>query len=662
MKNSPFLICFLALTSLFAPKNSFASDDNVKFGKIAPIEFEIKTCPIDSNAHAYYLFDKGNSLFEYVAGGFQIKYFRHFRIKIIDKAGFDLATISIPYYRNSNSEGRVSNLKACTYNMENGKLVKSPLEKSAIFDEVTTKYWNQKKFALPNVKEGSIIEVSYSISSNVLWNLPGWDYQKYIPVMQSNYEVRIPEYFNYNQFHRGYIFPKTNTSNESTTITLDGGLIKNISERMYTYDIKEIPAFPVGEELTTPQNYIGRIEFELGSFQVPGSVYKDFTTNWSDVNNLFLESDDFGLRLKLNGHMKEDAQAIMSSSTTELEKMQKALQLIKSKMKWDNTNSCWCSASLKKTFDTGVGNAADINLNLVALLTEMGMKSSPVVLSTRDNGMIHPSSPSINQMNYAIAQCKIDTTIYLMDATDKYSEIDVLPSRCLNDKGWAVDNDLTGWVPLLKTKKSIEKVMYILDFLPEGKFTGEIAMSNKEYKALSKRNKIKEYESEEKYIEKIQENNSGLTINEYSFKNLDTLGVDLTTNYKVEISNRVESAGDLFYFSPLFFDAYEKNPFSLEKREYPIEYPYPIVESVIVQINLPEGYKVESLPQSVNVTSLEEGCKFSYKTSVEGNKIMVLSNLQINKTIIPGMKYNEIKGFFEEVVKKQNEKVVLKKI
>ena len=657
------LFILLLFSALLTVNVTLAKNDAPKFGKVSPDEINATVCPIDSNAHAYYLFDRGRSYFSYNdVQGFMIYYERHFRIKIVDKSGLDYATISIPYYENGSSRENLGNIKACSYNMENGKVVKTPLKGSSIFDEKTSKNWRQKKFALSNVKEGSVIEVTYTKNSKLLSSLPSWQFQYFIPVMDSEYDVRIPEYFNYNQFHRGVVQVKTDISSESGMIPQSNGQNISYINKCFLYKIGKVPAFPIGEELTTPDNYICKVDYELSSYKFPNSLLKSFSSTWEDVDKLLMDDGDFGERLKSTGFLKDEAKLIAARSKDELEKMNEALRFIKSKMKWNEYNSCWCSDPLKKTYETGTGNSADINLNLVGLLKQLDLEAYPVVLSTRSNGMIHPVSPSINQMNYAIALCKIGGANFLLDATDKYSEPNVLPVRCLNGEGRIVDYKNLGWVPLLSGKKSRSMAYYNVSLNSEGKFSGKIDFADYDFDAMKKRNTVTDYDSEDKYIEKLQENNAGLLVKNFQFTNLDTTGVELKYQYDVDISDKVDVAGDLLYFVPLLFDAHEKNPFTLAQREYPIEYAYPYSETVISNIEIPSGYKIESLPKSAKVSAYGDNFQMVYNAAQDGNKLVVKSTISVNQTLIPAMNYLEIKGFFEKVVEKHLEKVVLKKI
>jgi len=157
-------IRFLAglIISFSTVVGSYSQKSPSKYGKVSMEELTAEYCPIDSNAHAYYIFDYGYSHFRYVTTrvregessqgqkGFQLFFKRHFRIKILDNLGFDWADVAIPLFRDGNEE-KIGAIKATTYNLEEGKVVKTKLKNSDIFTEETNKNWIKRKFALPNV-------------------------------------------------------------------------------------------------------------------------------------------------------------------------------------------------------------------------------------------------------------------------------------------------------------------------------------------------------------------------------------------------------------------------------------------------------------------------------------------------------------------------------
>src|SRR3569833_3786423 len=96
---------------------------------------------------------EGNSKFL-----FSIVSERHRVVHILKKNGYHEADIQIPLYIDGSDEERVDNIKATTYNLENGKVVETKLDKASVFREKVDKHRITKKFTMPNVKEGCIIE------------------------------------------------------------------------------------------------------------------------------------------------------------------------------------------------------------------------------------------------------------------------------------------------------------------------------------------------------------------------------------------------------------------------------------------------------------------------------------------------------------------------
>ena len=61
------------------------------------------------------------------------------------------------------------------------------LDPKNVFLENQSKYYDAKKFAIPNVKEGSVIEVFYTLESPFIFQFRSWEFQSDIPKLQSEY-------------------------------------------------------------------------------------------------------------------------------------------------------------------------------------------------------------------------------------------------------------------------------------------------------------------------------------------------------------------------------------------------------------------------------------------------------------------------------------------
>jgi hypothetical protein len=131
--------------------------------------------------------------------------------------------------------------------------------------------------------------------------------------------------------------------------------------------------------------------------------------------------------------------------------------------------------------------------------------------------------------------------------------------------------------------------------------------------------------------------------------------------YDFETFGSVEDVAGKLYFSPLVFMATKESPFKPEIRLYPIDFGYPMKDRYIVNISLPEGYKVESLPENAMYNLGADIGSYRYLISQVGNKIQLSVEFSINKSYVAAEEYGNLKKFFELLIAKENEKVVLSK-
>ena len=99
----------------------------------------------------------------------------------------------------------------------------------------------------------------------------------------------------------------------------------------------------------------------------------------------------------------------------------------------------------------------------------------------------------------------------------------------------------------------------------------------------------------------------------------------------------------------------------MDERNYPIDFNYPIKDRYIVTVDIPEGYKVESVPESTNFVLGENLGAFKYIINNVGGKLQVSVEFAINTAVMPAQDYSNIKKFFKLMIDKEQEKVVLSK-
>ncbi len=145
-------------------------------------------------------------------------------------------------------------------------------------------------------------------------------------------------------------------------------------------------------------------------------------------------------------------------------------------------------------------------------------------------------------------------------------------------------------------------------------------------------------------------------------QNADDLSKPIIENYSFTSSNSVEVIGDKMYISPFMFFGMTENPFKQETREYPVDFVYPNQDKFMISLTIPEGYAVESIPQPKAVAMPEEIANFKYNLSNNGNQVQIIYSLDMNHAIVNPDYYETLKSFYKEIINKQTEKIVLKKV
>ena len=182
----------------------------------------MQSCPLDANAAAMIICDFGKSYINYTdVVGFQLYFERYMRIKIFTKEGYDWADHVIRLYRDGAEKEKVTKLKACTYNLVDGRIEKEKLKNSDVYTEEQSRHIELQKFSMPSVREGSVIELEYTVQSDFFFNLNTWYFQHEIPTVWSEYNTCIPEYFEYKRTMNGYIAlaEKESTSEQKSIVT-----------------------------------------------------------------------------------------------------------------------------------------------------------------------------------------------------------------------------------------------------------------------------------------------------------------------------------------------------------------------------------------------------------------------------------------------------------
>lgn len=667
MRISPFLLCCLLAVSSGAQQTTSAY---VKFGKITVEELQKKVYSLDSNANAIVLSDIGEAAIEgNNKGWFSIVFTRHRVVHILNKNGYHEGDVSVYLYTNGDEEEKLDNVKAITYNLENGKIVESKLDKSGIFKEKIDKNRTVRKFTMPNLKEGSIIEYEYRVTSDYIQNLDPWVFQGASPVLWSEFNLTIPEFFSYAFLSQGYhpFYINERPKNRQGNFSVMNSRTTSASERFsftagisdYRWVMKDVPELKQESYTSAIKNHLSRIEFQLSSQNFPLQPH-NFRSSWPVLTKQLLESESFGSTLKNNNNwLSDEVKPVVNNVESEMEKANKIYAFVRDNYTCTENRSLWTSTSLKNVMKSKKGTVSEINLLLTAMLRYAGLDANPVILSTTDHGYALEMYPMITYFNYVVAQVNLGGSKIYLDASHTRLGFGHLLPECYNGHARVVDENAT---PVSLPADSLNERTVTAIFISnndKGQWVGSVKKTPGYFSSYLTREKIKEKGLEDYFKELKKEFGMEVKIKDAGVDSLNRYELPVMLHYDLELEPVKE---DILYINPMFNESTKKNPFKSDQRFYPVEMPFTMDETYVLSMEVPLGYEVDELPKSLLAKLDEKGsASFEYRISQSASSISMRTRLKIDRTIFMPDEYEILREFFNLVVSKQNEQIVFKK-
>jgi hypothetical protein len=658
-KNTLLLILFLCCK---------IDAQEIKLGKVTIAELEEKKHPQDTTAFAAILYKKSRIFFTYKdKNGFSLNNEVTFRVKIYKKEGINWANFEVPYYvgYENLSDDVLSFKNAATYNLELGKIIKTKLDSDGSFKTKTNENWKKGSISMPNVKVGSIVEFSYVLKSEDLVKLPIFNFQYSIPVNYAEYKTEIPEFYIYKAILNGFVQVQAdqkfvtgsstfeNEYHQSQTITY-----KQINS---SYIAKEVPPIIEEEFIDNFKNYEASIHNELERTRFPDVPIKDYAVTWEGVAKTIFEHKDFGEQLKESNYLISDLKLILNNVESKEERLKLIFKFIQDKMNWNHEYGYYTNKGVLAAYQDRTGNVAEINFILITMLRLAGIQADPVLISTIEHGI--PVYPSRTNFNYVVAMAEIEGKQILLDATHKYTTQNILPLNALNWNGRLIRTDGTSIeVDLVPSTTSVHLYNLKAKVNGEGQISGELRSRISNYEAYKFRDKYADMNTES-YIEIVENLYNGIVISDYVLtnKNFELLN-PVDENFKFTSSNHSELIGGKIFINPMLFFVMNKNPFIKDKRVMPIYFGYPTTDRYYINIEIPDGYEIESLPKGLNLSTADGSLIFKYLMEKNENIITVTVQSELKSAVVIAENYQMLKDFYQNIVNTQKDKIVLKKI
>lgn len=637
------------LALLFSPMLSLQAqkfEKLPKFGKVDVDALKMKECEFDKKAGAMVIFDEAESFITFTPANAIspiLEQTEHrTRIKIFNKNSFDQANIKIKY-RNDASIN-IKKLQAQTYNLDaTGNIVSTKVDKASIYDKEINKRYREKIFAFPDVKEGSIIEFEYTLDGA---SEEQWYFQHNIPTQYSRFIVNFPQEI---------VFAAT----PYCTLPLIQDSKTGI-QKLSWYAMQNVPAFVDEAFMSNKWDYLQRLELQIVKLSFSGIPDISFVKTWPEIIKDLIDDEDFGRQLKKDLPRTSELDIELAKITDDVKKMKLIHAYVRNNMKWNDRESIWALDGVKKAWKDKLGTSGEINLILINLLRDAGLKVKPMLVSTKQNGAINTAVAGYDQFDRVLAYVEIEGKIYILDATEKTTPSHIIPLNVLASEGLLIgklENYEWGWKVIWDDKNKFAKSIYLnAEINDNNKLNGLATIVSHGYQKIEDLNLLKAGVDKFKQEKKLQ---PGVTIDSLVLTNelIDSLPLKQQFTFSVPTN----ASGNLNYFSLNHFAGFNKNPFLTEDRVTEIFFGALQDYAITSFVSLPTNYEFDELPKNIKMMTSDSSIIFQRRCQQANGLLNVQVSIKFNNPVYSQDSYPEIREFYKKMLELLEDKFVYKK-
>ena len=620
--------------------------------------------PIDSSAHAAFYTQSVEMKYDFETDPRTVMLIAeyHFVIKIYDEKEESYGTFSIPFYEDGSTKEKVTHISGVTTNLLDDKIITTKLKRADIFEEKTSRHWSKKKFALPDVKKGSVIEVRYRLSSPFIYSTSKWFFQHFIPTDFSSLTIDVPSYFALTPVPSGF-HPLSNSTEQIYN--------SNHGEYRNKYIAKNVPSIKKDKYVLNIDDYRSGVKYEIKEIQHPNLLVTHIAKEWDDIATVL--NDALHFRKQIRKNIKDLKEIVNEAKGLgNEEKINFLYEYVRDNYSWNDIYGIGAYDGLKRVVKDKTGSIGELNLLLLNLLTKSGVTCYPLVLKSRRKGLLNTNYPTLSDLNYLLVYMPDGQDYYLLDATSKLTPIKELPIRALNTNGVIIKGDKAEIVNLKnRNKYSVQTLSNYTYNVASNQLIGTSKRIRKGYAATSYRrdHTTKESGEQEKNDDDLVDRQEDDIVkydtnNEYELskiENLEDVNKGITLYYNEKLNNNSTIVGDKIFIDACLDFGMKKNPFIDEVRPYPIFFNFNILNKTVASFEMPDGYSIETIPEPLNIALPNGKGSFNYEVKSMANKVLIYYILKITDATFYHDEYQSLRKFFDLISSKTNEKIIISK-
>ena len=626
---------------------------------IPPEELAMKDDPYNAGAKAIVLYR------EVAKDDAQAHESIHFRIKILTDEGRSYGSVEIPYAEKVIS---VEDIRARVVEPD-GRTVEFH---GQVFDKLIVKARKikvqVKTFTLPDVQKGSIIEYSYLAR----WHSKPPDVLKHpqnymitgTSTMSTTHWVIPYELFVRRSRFTFRPLPGAKVVWTSVGISREQGPVRQ-PDGSFLMQVDNVPGFPE-EEYMPPEDALKAC---VDIFYVVGFI-QDARDFWATYVQRYAEAiEPLWRDSKVVRRVVEETVSANDPSETKLRKLYDRAQQFayaaheRRRTQKDSSEPYRPSKNTEDLLKRGYGAGNDINLLLVALARAAGFTAAPVLITARDRSLFRANLMDGSQLNAMVSWVQIGSKDYYLDPPALFCPFDLLPWNETATEGYRVQHSggLLITTPDPKSENAVieRKGSFKLD--DEGTLEGRLKVIFAGQDALERRQAGRDDDDSGRRKALVDEVKSwlpaGSSVDLTDLNKWEQSAEPLSAEFAIRVPNYGSRTGKRLLAPVGVFQTGQKPKFQSARRIHPVYFPYPYRQVDEIELLLPAGLKVQSLPQPRNQTTPFGHYEISSQN--DGGVVRVNRRLVMDRIIFRTDSYPELRAFYNGARAGDEQQIVL---
>jgi hypothetical protein len=574
--------------------------------------------------------------------------YNYLRIKILTEEGRKYANVEIPFFNGNES---IHSIKARTIRPDGtiANFEGKPIDKM-IVKAKGIKYM-AKVIVLPDVQVGSIIEYHYlnQLNDRYVFN-SNWILSEELFTKHAKFSLKPSNYFPVRFSWQGLpagIAPK----NESGFVRLETNNIAAFQTEDYMPPQNELKArvdFVYSEDSTMQADKFWKKEAKKKNDEVESFIGKRKAMEQAEAQIVSPNDTPEAKLQKIYARVQQLRNTGFEAETTVQEKKREKGKAI------NNVEDVWKSGS---------GSGAEITWLYLALVRAAGLEAYPMLVSRRSEYFFTPQTMDPHRLDDNVVLVKLNGKDTFYDPGTAYTPFGMLPWPETAVQGLRLGKDGGAWVTTTVPDSTVSNITRKADLrmTDQGGLEGKVTVTFSGLEALEMRMELRNEDetTRTKYIEDVVREfiPVGIDVDLKNKPDWSSSSPTLVGEFELKVQGWASAAGHRALIPVGLFGAPEKHVFEHAARVHPIYFDFPTARIDDVTIELPLGWKVNSVPPDHK----DEGRVCSYNTTAENKNgtLHLTRNLNINALVLDTKYYGALRKFFQMVKTTDEQQIVV---